>query len=84
MTIATVSAKGAVYIPRELRERYGLRKGAKVHVIAYGGVLTIVPALRDPIHQTRGMFAVGSSLTEALLKARAEDAATEERRAPPA
>ena len=77
MATGTVSAKGWVVIPRDLRERYGIKKGDRVHIIDYGGVLTIVPALRDPIHQTRGMLADGPSLTAALTKARAEDAARE-------
>jgi AbrB family looped-hinge helix DNA binding protein len=42
-----VSGKGWVVIPRELRNRYGLRKGDRVHVIDYGGVISIVPTSRS-------------------------------------
>lgn len=75
MNTATLSAKGWVVIPQELRERYGLKKGDKVHVIDYGGILSIVPASRDPVKDAAGMLKGGTSLTEALLESRREDSA---------
>lgn len=75
MNTATLSAKGWVVIPQELRERYGLKKGDKVHVIDYGGVLSIVPASRDPVKAAAGMLKGKTSLTEALLESRREDSA---------
>jgi AbrB family looped-hinge helix DNA binding protein len=53
MTI-TVSEKGWVVIPAELRREHNLRPGAKVQVIDYGGILALVPTLHDPIAQARG------------------------------
>ncbi len=38
MGTATVSKKGWVVIPQELRKRYGLEKGDQVHIIDYGGI----------------------------------------------
>jgi len=36
MNTSVLSEKGWVVIPQELRERYGLKKGDRVHVIDYG------------------------------------------------
>ena len=75
MTTGTLSSKGWVVIPQELRERYGLKKGDKVHFIDYGGVISIVPVSKNPIVEAEGMLKGETSLVEALLKSRAEDKA---------
>ncbi len=75
MTTSTLSGKGWVVIPQELRERYGLKKGDKVHFIDYGGHISIIPASANPIKDAHGMLKGKVSLTEALLKSRHEDAA---------
>lgn len=72
--IVTVSGRGAILIPKELREKYGLKKGDKIHFIDYGGSIALVPALKDPISEGLGMLKGGTSLTQALLESRREDA----------
>ena len=74
MNTSTLSEKGWVVIPQEL-QRYGLKKGDRVHVIDYGGVLSIVPVSPAPIESGRGMLRGKTSLVEALVKSRQEDAA---------
>lgn len=74
MSISTLSESGRVLIPLEIREKYGLKKGDKVHFIDYGGVISIIPAHKDPIEAGHGMLRDGPSLTKALLKSRREDA----------
>jgi len=78
MSTATVSAKGWVVIPQELRERYGLKKGDKVHIIDFGGVVAIVPVAQNPIAAGRGLLKGGSSLTDELLEDRRRELAREE------
>jgi AbrB family looped-hinge helix DNA binding protein len=78
VTTAIISAKGWVVIPKEIRQRYGLKKGDRVHFVDYGGQIALVPALKDPIHDLRGMFKGGPSLTEALLEERRKDLQREE------
>jgi AbrB family looped-hinge helix DNA binding protein len=80
MAIAKVSKKGWVVIPHDIRERYGIRPGDKVHIIDYGGRIALVPALKDPIRQLHGMFEGGPSLTEALLEDRRRELEQEERK----
>lgn len=66
MTTATISAKGWLVIPVELRKKYDLREGARVVLVDYGGVLAIVPASAKPIEAARGMLKGGPSLLNAL------------------
>jgi AbrB family looped-hinge helix DNA binding protein len=77
---AIVSAKGWVVIPKELRERYGIKKGTRIRFVDYGGSISLVPevAEEDPIETLYGMLADGPSLTEALLKEHAEEVEREE------
>ncbi len=73
MDTATVSAKGWVVIPAEYRKKYGIRPGDRVRIVDYGGVLSLVPDLADPIREAAGMLQGQSSLTAALLHERARD-----------
>jgi AbrB family looped-hinge helix DNA binding protein len=74
----TISNKGWVVIPAELRKKYNLAPGTQVVIVDYGGVLAIVPAMKDPIKEGYGMLKGGPSLTEALLKERAAERKREE------
>ena len=62
-----VLEKGWIVIPAELRKKYGLLPGTEVQVIDYGGVLSLVPRLADPVRQAAGMLKGRKSLTRALL-----------------
>ncbi len=70
MNTSVLSEKGWVVIPQELRKRYGLKKGDRVHMIDYGGVISIVPASEDPIRHSFGILKGKSSLTKELMKSR--------------
>ncbi len=74
MNISTLSEKGWVVIPQDLRKRYGLKKGDRVHVIDYGGVISIVPASEAPIKNSLGMLKGKTSLVKELVKSRRQDA----------
>jgi AbrB family looped-hinge helix DNA binding protein len=77
MTVATISSKGWIVIPNELRKKYRLRAGDKVALVDYGGVLSIVPALADPVAEAAGSLKGERSWTRALLTERAEERARE-------
>jgi AbrB family looped-hinge helix DNA binding protein len=80
MSHATVSAKGWVVIPRDLRRKYGLKPGTAVEIVDYGGELAVVPVPRDPVAALFGMFAHrGGSLTEELLAERRREHERDER-----
>lgn len=78
MYTAKVSAKGWVVIPKDLREKYGLKKGTQVQVIDYGEILALVPLPDDPVEALHGMLEGGPSLTRDLLVERAKERAQEE------
>ncbi|MBI4320214.1 MAG: AbrB/MazE/SpoVT family DNA-binding domain-containing protein [Chloroflexi bacterium] len=78
MATTKVSGKGGIVIPKELRQRYGLKNGDRVQVVDYGGMLAIVPAVGDPVRTAHGMLKGGKPLVKALLESRREDAAREE------
>jgi AbrB family looped-hinge helix DNA binding protein len=71
----TVSGKGWVVIPVELRRKYNLHPGAEVSVVDYGGVLALVPTLANPVRQAAGMLKGSKSLTRALLAERRRERA---------
>jgi AbrB family looped-hinge helix DNA binding protein len=76
----TVSNKGWVVIPAELRKKYNLTPGTEVIIVDYGGVLAIVPALKNPVRQGRGLLKGLPSLTEDLLQDRKNEKSREARR----
>lgn len=73
MLTAKISSKGWVVIPAELRKKYSLESGQYVRVIDYGGVLALVPQLKDPVEDGMGQLSRGSSLVRALMKSRTEE-----------
>ncbi len=73
MTIATVSPKGWVVIPAELRKKYDLRPGARLVFVDYGGVIALVPAMDNPIEESAGRLKSSRSLVKALLEERARE-----------
>ena len=75
MSIAKISSKGWVVIPSSLRKKYNLNSGQHVKVIDYGGVLSLVPLLSDPIEEGMGLLKRGSSLVKALSKERRRERA---------
>ena len=76
----TISNKGWVVIPAELRRKYNLQPGTEVVIVDYGGVLSIIPAFANPIKQGRGLLKGLPSLTRDLLKDRAKERAREEKK----
>ncbi len=72
-----VSNKGWVVIPAELRKKYNLLPGTEVIIVDYGGVLSIIPALKNPVKQGRGLLKGLPSLTKDLLQERKREKARE-------
>jgi AbrB family looped-hinge helix DNA binding protein len=77
MATATVSAKGWIVVPSELRKKYNLQPGTRVGLVDYGGVLSLVPALMNPVEEATGLLKGDRSLVQALLEERACERARE-------
>ena len=65
-----ISQKGWVVIPADLRKKYDLKPGDEVHIVDYGGVLSLIPVSAEPIEAGAGLLKGKPSLTEALLNER--------------
>ena len=83
MAAVTVSKKGWVVIPRDIRVRNGIKPGDKMIIVDYGGRIAIIPAMKDSIRDLRGMLKGGPSLTKALLEERRREREKEEGELPP-
>jgi AbrB family looped-hinge helix DNA binding protein len=78
MYTATLSAKGWVVIPKDLRKKLGLKKGSQVQIVECGRILALVPLPDDPVEALHGMLAGGAFLTADLLAARTRERDREE------
>jgi len=75
MIIAKTTEKGHVIIPSALRKKYKIKKGTRVAISeGEGNVILLKPLPDDPIEASRGMLKGGTSLVQALLKDRSEEA----------
>ncbi len=54
MTVVTVSPKFQVVIPKDVREKLGIRAGQKVQAFAIGTRVELVPI--EPIESFKGRF----------------------------
>jgi len=79
----TISNKGWVVIPAELRKKYRLEPGTEVIIVDYGGVLSIIPAMREPVKQGRGLLKDLPSLKGDLMKEHAKERRREDARIKP-
>ena len=83
MIFATVSEKGWIVIPKELRDKYRIRKGQKVAIGEGDGLLYLVPVPDDPVAAGYGMLRGGPSMAEYLQEKRMELEDEERDLAPP-
>ena len=74
MSVITVSQKGSVVIPADLRRKYHWKTGDRVKVVDYGGIVSLVSVLQNPEDEALGALKVGGrSLLKGLRRARAEE-----------
>lgn len=80
MALATVSSKGSIVIPQEVRKKYDIRPSSKVEVIDIEGRVMILPVPENPIKAARGMLRFKSSALETLKKYRKAELQMENRK----
>ena len=74
MAMVTVSQKGWVVIPVELRNKYHWNTGDRVKVVDYGGVVSLVPVLGNPEDEGEGALSIrGRSLLKRLKLTRTQE-----------
>ena len=74
MKSATITSKGQILIPVQLRRKYGLHSGAKVLITDDGKVIQVSPVTAKSIRSYAGMLK-GQNLSGALLASRKADKA---------
>lgn len=82
MATVTVSKKGWVVIPKEIRDRYGIKPGQKLSIFPSGHGITVIPIPEDPITAGRGLLKGGPSWKE-MLEEKRRELEEEERDLPP-
>lgn len=75
----TVSKKGWVVIPKEIREKYGIRPGDKIYIFDAGGRIAIMKAHEDPIAYGYGLLKGEPSLAMELVEEHRQEVEREER-----
>jgi len=67
----TVSTKGQLVIPSEMRNTLGIQPGTRIALILEGKHIVLQPVTERLIEETRGMLAgKGPSMTDELQKER--------------
>lgn len=78
--VVTVSGRGQIVIPREIRRRLNIVSGKKLTIKVEGDSAVMTPLPDDPVEHFCGIFREGASLTEALLYQRRKDRADEDKK----
>lgn len=73
MAIVRTLSKGQIVIPAELRRKYGIEAGTELQIMEYGGIIYLIPPVKDPIQAACGILPSKPSLTKRLLEERRRD-----------
>ena len=69
----TVSTKGQVIIPAEIRYQLHLGPGSELEVTQSGNHIVMVPVVKDPVLASRGIIKGGKSALEIKMEVREEE-----------
>lgn len=78
VTVVTLSEKGQLVIPSEIRTKYGLSKGDRFLVRDVDGSIVLEPLPRHPLIELRGAFRSGAGAVDLLLREREKDRVKED------
>ena len=78
--IVRTSSKYQIAIPKQIRDKLGIKPGRQLAVREDHGRIVLTPLPDDPIRYLRGILKGGPSLTKELLEERARDLEREEQK----
>ena len=73
MSTVRTLAKGQIVIPAEMRKKYHIEPGTELQIMEYGGIICLVPPVKDPIKSAQGSLPSRPSLAGQLLRERRSD-----------
>jgi len=73
MATTTVSAKGQISIPPEIRRRLNIKRGTKLHIEQKGQELVLRPTTAHQFQNVAGILRTKGRLSRMLLAERAKD-----------
>lgn len=79
MYTSKTSTKGQIVIPKEYRDKLGIKAGDRVGISLAADRVEIYALPEDPIKAMRGIYSEGSSLVDALLEERKKEKEHEDR-----
>jgi len=74
MSVAQLTPKGQILVPKHLRRKLGLKPGGKVHLAEEEERLVLTPVPPDPIQTATGFLKGNFSLTNDLRREHREEA----------
>jgi AbrB family looped-hinge helix DNA binding protein len=82
MSVAQLTPKGQILVPKNLRRKLGLKPGGKVHMAEDDGRLILTPVPADPIEAATGFLKGKFSLTRDLRQEHRNEARRERKARP--
>jgi len=79
MYTSKTSSKGQIVIPKEYRDKLGIKAGERVGISIVADHVEIYALPENPIEEICGIFSEGSSLVDALLEDRRKEKEHEDR-----
>ena len=70
MPIMSITEKGQVVIPKELREKHGIEVNGEVIVTEVSGHIAVLPAPKDPIEALKGSLKLRQPVADIIQEFR--------------
>jgi AbrB family looped-hinge helix DNA binding protein len=73
----TVSSKGQIVLPAEIRKKYGVEQGTQLELLDNGVSISLIPDRKAAVHALRGILRDAGYSTADFVQERREEAVRE-------